>query len=98
MWPHSYSISFKDKAVQSLQGHDSCTGAEWVQSGYRVGKPSMQRPRGNQKEMTCHSSAGEDIIAKWCWWDTTGFQPSLACELGEDGLVVVKYRYISTDV
>lgn len=25
-------ISFKDKAVQSLQGHDSCRGAECVQS------------------------------------------------------------------
>lgn len=29
----SYPISFKDKAVQSLQGHDSCRAAKCAQSG-----------------------------------------------------------------
>lgn len=33
-------------------------------SGYRAGKPSMQRPRGNQKEMTCHSSAGSGYYCR----------------------------------
>lgn len=49
--PRSYPISFKDKAVQSLQGHDSCRGAECGQSGEAFHAKTKRQSKRNDMSL-----------------------------------------------